>query len=127
MTVELFNELQKHYTRNLSNEATTVLQIRVLSLLAGPRPSESTALRHEDLDLTYARARIHRIRVEGQEAGTKTVRSNREIHLHENVVEVLKHENLAPLSVNPEDYFFTTPNGTPIDERNFHKRDGCRS
>jgi integrase len=58
----------------------------------GPRPSESTALRREDVDLRYATARIHRSRVQRREAGTKTVRSNREIHLHDNVVEVLKEE-----------------------------------
>ena len=56
-------------------------------------------------------------------AGTKTVRSNREIHLHDNVVEVLSEENPAPLSVSPDDYFFTTPEGTPIDESNFYKRE----
>ena len=75
------------------------------------------------MDLRYGRARIHRSLVKGHEAGTKTVRSNREIHLHENVVDVLKQENPAPLSVNPEDYFFTTPDGTPIDESNFYKRE----
>jgi integrase len=89
----------------------------------GPRPSESTALRREDVDFRYATANIHRSRVQGHEAGTKTVRSNREIHLHENVVEVLKNENPAPLSVDPGDYFFTTPDGTPIDESNFYKRE----
>jgi integrase len=49
----------------------------------GPRPSESTALRREDVDLRYGTARIHRSVVDGHEAGTKTVRSNREIRLHE--------------------------------------------
>ena len=89
----------------------------------GPRPSESTALRREDVDLRYARARIHRSRVQEHEAGTKNMRSNREIHLHENVVDVLSHENPSPLSGNPDDYFFTTPDGTPIDESNFQKRE----
>jgi integrase len=89
----------------------------------GPRPSESTALRREDVDFRYATANIHRSRVQGHESGTKTVRSNREIHLHENVVEALKNENPAPLSVAPGDYFFTTPEGTPIDETNFYKRE----
>src|SRR6266478_2997215 len=41
----------------------------------GPRPSESTALRREDVDLKYGTANIHRSRVQGHEAGTKTVRS----------------------------------------------------
>jgi len=89
----------------------------------GPRPSESTALRREDVDLIYASVRIHRSLVQGHEGGTKTVRSNREIHLHDNVVPVLKDENPAPMNVNPDDYFFTTPEGTPIDETNFYKRE----
>jgi len=89
----------------------------------GPRPSESTALRREDIDLRYATARIHRSLVQGHEGGTKTVRSNREIHLHDNVVEVLKQENPEPLSVDPEDYFFTTTTGSPIDIGNFYKRE----
>jgi integrase len=88
-----------------------------------PRPSESTALRHEDVDLRYTSARIHRSLVQGKEAGTKTVRSNRELHLHENVVRVLREENPAPLTAKPEHYFFTTPQGTPIDVSNFHKRE----
>src|SRR6266481_705109 len=89
----------------------------------GPRPSESTALRREDIDLRYATARIHRSLVQGHEGGTKTVRSNREIHLHDNVVEVLKEENPERLSVDPEDYFFTTTTGSPIDIGNFYKRE----
>ena len=89
----------------------------------GPRPSESTALRREDVDLRYRTANIHRSRVQGHEAGTKTVRSNREIHLHDNVVEVLKIKNPEPPTENPDDYFFTTLEGTPIDETNFYKRE----
>ena len=61
--------------------------------------------------------------MQGHEAGTKTVRSNREIHLHDNVVKVLSEENPAPLSVSPDDYLFTTPEGTRIDESNFYKRE----
>src|SRR5262249_20976115 len=60
--------------------------------------------------------------VQGHEGGTKTVRSNRVIHLHENVVSALGQENPAPLSVSPDDFLFTTPEGTPIDESNFYKR-----
>src|SRR6266550_2168234 len=48
---------------------------------------------------------------------------NREIHLHENVVTMLSNENPTPLSVSPEDFLFTTPAGTPIDEVNFYKRE----
>ena len=52
-------------------------------------------------------AKVNKSRVQGHEAGTKTVRSNREIHLHENLVEVLKARK--PLHVRPDDYAFTTP------------------
>lgn len=38
-------------------------------------------------------------------------------------MEVLKQENPAPLSVDPENYFFTTTTGTPIDVGNFYKRE----
>jgi integrase len=89
----------------------------------GTRPSEATALRREDIDLRYGTVRIHRSRVQGHEGGTKTVRSNREIRLHDNVVAILKQENPAPLSVEPNDYLFTTPQGTPIDVANFQKRE----
>src|SRR5215472_6597317 len=87
------------------------------------RGRASTALRYKDVDLKYASARIYRSLVQGKEAGTKTRRSNREIHLHDNVVAVLQNENPAPLNTDPEDYFFTTPAGTPIDESNFYKRE----
>ena len=89
----------------------------------GTRPSEAIALRRGDVDVRYARATITKSIVQGHEGGTKTVRSNREIHLHENVVRVLSDENPAPLSVGPEDFLFTTPQGTPIDETNFYKRE----
>jgi len=42
-------------------------------------------------------------------------------HLQPNLVEVLR--NHLPLQVNPEDYVFTTPRGTPIDEENFYRRE----
>jgi hypothetical protein len=35
----------------------------------------------------------------------------------------MKQENPGPLNVKPEDYFFTTPGGTPIDEQNFLNRE----
>ena len=89
----------------------------------GARPSESIALRRGDVDLKYATAGIHKSIVQGNEGGTKTVRSNREIHLHENVVKVLSEENPAPLSIDPDDYLFTTLAGTPIDVGNFYKRE----
>ena len=89
----------------------------------GTRPSEAIALTRGDIDLRYATAAITKSIVQGHEGGTKTVRSNREIHLHENVVKMLSEENPAPLSVNPEDFLFATPDGTPIDESNFYKRE----
>jgi len=89
----------------------------------GTRPSEAIKLRRGDIDLRYATATINKSIVQGHEGGTKTVRSNREIHLHENVVTMLSNENPAPLSVSPEDFLFTTPAGTPIDEVNFYKRE----
>lgn len=39
------------------------------------------------------------------------------------MVKVLSEENPAPLSVDPEEYLFTTPAGTPIDVGNFYKRE----
>ena len=72
----------------------------------GARVSETTALRYGEIDLRYATARIQRSRVQGHEAGTKTQRSNREIHLHETLVEVLKAH--MPLHIEPDDYVFTT-------------------
>jgi integrase len=89
----------------------------------GTRPSEAIALRRGDVDLKYATAGIHKSIVQGHEGGTKTARSNREIHLHDNVLKVLGAENPVPLSVDPDDFLFTTPEGTPIDESNFYNRE----
>jgi integrase len=86
----------------------------------GARPSEACALREKSVDLAYQREKIERSRVQGHEAGTKTKRSNREIHLHDNLVEVLRGYET---SGQPENHFFTTPEGTPIDESNFYKRE----
>lgn len=71
-------------------------------------------------DLTYQREKIERSRVQSHEAGTKTARSNREIHLHENLVDVLRTEHDG--SGDPYAHFFTTPKGMPIDENNFDNR-----
>jgi integrase len=89
----------------------------------GTRPSEAIALTRGDVDLRYATARINKSIVQGHEGGTKTVRSNREIHLHENVVKVLTEENPAPLTIDPDDPLFTTPQGAVIDVGNFYKRE----
>jgi len=87
----------------------------------GARPSETTALRWQDVDLRYGRVRIERSRVQGNEAGTKTKRSKREVHLHANLVDVLRAHK--PLHVKPNEYVFTTPTRTPIDEQNFLNRE----
>ena len=89
----------------------------------GTRPSEAIALTRGDIDLRYATARINKSIVQGHEGGTKTVRSNREIHLHENVVKVLSEQNPTPLSMDPQDLVFTTPLGATIDVGNFYKRE----
>ena len=39
------------------------------------------------------------------------------------MVKVLGAENPVPLSVDADDFLFTTPDGTPIDESNFYKRE----
>jgi integrase len=85
------------------------------------RPSEACAVREKSVDLLYQREKIARSRVQGHEAGTKTKRSNREIHLHDNLVGVLKAHK--PPSEEPENHLFVTPEGTPIDESNFYKRE----
>jgi integrase len=77
----------------------------------GTGPSEAIALTRGDIDFRYATARINKSIVQGHEGGTNTVRSNREIHLHENVMKTLSEENPVPLSVDPEDLLFTTPQG----------------
>jgi integrase len=87
----------------------------------GARPSETCALRWQDVDLRYSTARFNKGRVQGHEDGTKNARSNREIHLHDDLVEVLRTHK--PLRVKPQDYVFTTPAGTPIDEDNFYHRE----
>ena len=87
----------------------------------GMRTSEAAALRWSDIDLRYNTVKVNKSRVQGHEAGTKTVKSNREIHLHDNLVEVLKAHK--PLHVTPDNYVFTTPEGTPVDADNFYKRE----
>ena len=88
---------------------------------SGSRPSETAALRWGLVDLLYSRFKVQRSRVQGHEAGTKTKRSNREVVIHENLLEVLKAHR--PLHVASDAYVYTTPEGTPIDEENFYKRE----
>ena len=42
--------------------------------------------------------------------------------MHDNVVKVLQQENPAPISLDPNDFFFTTPDGSPIDNSNFYNK-----
>jgi integrase len=86
----------------------------------GARPSETCALRRGDIDLAYGWERIEKSLVQGDEAGTKTKRSNRQVRLHENLAEVLK-EHLR-FQLDPQEHAFKTPRGAPIDESNFYKR-----
>lgn len=65
----------------------------------GCRPSEACALRRCDVDLAYGWERIEKSRVASAEGGTKTGPSNRQIRLHENLVDVLKaHVRFMPQS-----------------------------
>ena len=87
----------------------------------GCRPSETCAIRRSCIDLEYQREKIERSRVERHEAGTKTKRSNRELRLHDKLVDVLKRHHLG--QGDPKAFVFTTPGGSPIDESNFYKRE----
>jgi integrase len=97
----------------------------------GCRPSKTYFLRRRQLDLRYGWERIEGSRVQGDEHGTKTKRSNRQIQLSDHLLEVLrKHlafdpsaEWMTTAAADPEDYVFTTRAGTPIDESNFYHRD----
>ncbi len=87
----------------------------------GARPSEACALRRVNIDLAYGWEKIEKSLVEGNEGGTKTKRSNRQVRLHQNLVDVL--EAHLRFQLDPQAYVFTTPSGTPIDEGNFYKRE----
>ncbi len=87
----------------------------------GTRPSEAVALRHGQLDLTGRRARIRASRVLGQDGQTKTGRSKRVVVLHEPLVRILRDR--LPTHPAHDDFVFTTPSGTPIDQANFYARE----
>ena len=105
-----FLELRRHYHAFVFHQFWT-----------GCRPSEACALRRRDVDLAYGWERIEESRVAGNERGTKTGPSNRQIRLHENLVDVLKDH--VRFILEPEAYLFMTPDRTPIDESNFYKRE----
>ncbi|TMA81640.1 MAG: hypothetical protein E6J77_16775 [Deltaproteobacteria bacterium] len=85
------------------------------------RPSEAIALRWGDVDLRHRRIRIRRSRVLGEDARPKTGRSKRDLIAHEGLERVLRGH--MPRRPAPEDFVFTTPRGTPIDEVNFYQRE----
>jgi integrase len=63
---------------------------------------------------------IRRSRVYSSEAKTKTRKSKRTIRLHPGTIHVLR--SVWPIHTKPEDYVFTTPGGSPINEQNFLQR-----
>jgi integrase len=97
----------------------------------GCRPSEASYLRRRQVDLRYGWERIEGSRVQGDEHGTKTKRSNRQIQLSEHLLDIMRDhlsydpagEWMTSRAANPDDYVFTTPAGTPIDEKNFYSRE----
>src|SRR5262249_52815652 len=90
------------------------------ALWQGPRPSESIALRRQDVDLVRGTVEIRRSRVYSSEAKTKTKKSKRTIRLHPGTASVLRA--VWPTDEKAEDYVFTTPGGSPINEQNFQQR-----
>ena len=87
----------------------------------GARPSEAIALRWGDVDVNNRRIRIRRSRVLGKDGRPKTGRSKRDVVVHEGLGNVLRAH--VPRRPAPEDFVFTTPSGTPIDEVNFQRRE----
>ena len=97
----------------------------------GSRPSEACYLRRRHVDLRYGWERIEGSRVQGDEHGTKTKRSNRQVQLNEDLADMMKRhlrfepaaEWMTAAAADPEDYVFTAPAGGPIDEANFYHRE----
>ena len=87
----------------------------------GCRPSEACALQRGDVDLNYGWERIEKSLVAGNQGGTKTKSANRQIRLHDNLIDVLKAH--VRFMLEPGAHLFTTPAGVPIDESNFYKRE----
>ena len=71
--------------------------------------------------MRHRRIRIRRSRVLGEDARPKTGRSKRDLIAHEGLERVLRGH--MPRRPAPEDFVFTTPRGTPIDEVNFYQRE----
>lgn len=83
----------------------------------GTRPSESVALRHQDVDLEHASALIRRSSVKGVIGFPKTRRSRRTVTLLPQVVEALTDmpRSIAP---GPQEPFFVV-DGAPIRQDRF--------
>lgn len=79
----------------------------------GMRPSESTALRVGDVDLTSAAVSIIKGRVRGSDGGTKTAASERTITLMPHVLEVLR-KMPRPLHEKADSFFFVDSKGNGI-------------
>jgi integrase len=97
----------------------------------GCRPSEACYLRRHHVDLRYGWERFEGSHVQGDEHGTKSKRSNRQHQLSDHLVDVMRAhlaydpsaEWMTSPAADPNDYVFTTPAGTAIDESNFYKRE----
>jgi integrase len=109
----------------------------------GCRPSEACYLRRRQVDLRYGWERIEGSRVQGDEHGTKSKRSNRQHQMSDHPMNVMRvhlsydlsGEWMTSAASDPDDYVFTTPvkpskhrrkrppKGTAIDEANFYHRE----
>lgn len=83
----------------------------------GERPSELTARRWRDVDLTSGMLSITTSRTEGEEGAPKTTNSRRTIPLLKPVVDYL--EQIKPLGAKPDDYIFIDQQGRPINQWDF--------
>lgn len=85
----------------------------------GMRPSEATALRIGDVDLSQGILRVWRSRVEGSEEATKVDAAARTVEMIPQTIEILRGMNLTE---RPRDaYLFTNTEGNPIDVRKFEE------
>jgi integrase len=83
--------------------------------MTGMRPSEALALRWSDIDLRRHELSISKSRYLGEESGTKTGGSEREIRLGAGIAKLLKA--IKPLHVTDETHVFLNQDGKPLDFR----------
>ncbi|MBM4264966.1 MAG: hypothetical protein FJ145_26525 [Deltaproteobacteria bacterium] len=86
----------------------------------GQRPSELTARRWRDIDVSTGMLSITTSRTEGEEGAPKTANSRRSIQLLRPVVEYLAQ--IKPLRAQPDDYIFTDQRGEPINQWKFSEQ-----